>query len=146
MSVLAGLAAWLPAEPARACGGFFCDLVNNQPIPVDQTGENILFAIDEAARTVEAHIQIQYTGDPLKFGWVIPVTAEPDFAVGSELLFTNLLAATVPTYSFTFSSDCSDNDRPALSAAASELSEKTGCAFGHVDCGSAERCHVGCRE
>jgi hypothetical protein len=83
----------LPAEPARACGGFFGDVVDNQPIPVDQTGENILFAIDEAAGTVEAHIQIQYTGDPLKFGWVIPVTAVPELAVGSELLFTNLLAA-----------------------------------------------------
>nr|WP_263429721.1 DUF2330 domain-containing protein [Nannocystis pusilla] len=126
----AGLAVWLPAEPARACGGFFCDVVNNQPIPVDQTGENILFAVDEAAGTVEAHIQIQYTGDPLKFGWVIPVTAVPEFAVGSELLFTNLLAATVPTYSFTFASDCSDNDRPQLGCATLSLSDGGGLASG----------------
>ncbi|WP_434418705.1 DUF2330 domain-containing protein [Nannocystis pusilla] len=116
-----GLASWLPATPARACGGFFCDLVNNQPTPVDQTGENILFAIDEAAGTVEAHIQIQYTGDPLKFGWVIPVTAEPDFAVGSEVLFTNLLAATVPTYSFTVTRDCADDDKPSYGCVMADL-------------------------
>ncbi|WAS99585.1 DUF2330 domain-containing protein [Nannocystis punicea] len=119
--LVAGLAAWLPATQAHACGGFFCDLVNNQPTPVDQTGENILFAIDEAAGTVEAHIQIQYTGDPLKFGWVIPVSAEPDFAVGSELLFTNLLAATVPTYSFTTARDCSDDDDRSLGCVAIAL-------------------------
>jgi hypothetical protein len=31
-------------RPARACGGFFCDS-GPQPMPVDQTGENILFTI-----------------------------------------------------------------------------------------------------
>ncbi|WP_170136113.1 DUF2330 domain-containing protein [Nannocystis exedens] len=121
VGLVAGLALWLSPTPARACGGFFCDLVNNQPTPVDQTGENILFAIDEDAGTVEAHIQIQYTGDPQKFGWVIPVTAEPDFAVGSELLFTNLLAATVPTYSFTVARDCADDDDPSFGCAVVSL-------------------------
>jgi len=108
-AALAGLT--LAPTTARACGGFFCDVVGGVPLPVDQTGENIIFAIDKAANTVEAHIQIQYMGDPQKFGWVIPVTAVPDFAVGSELLFTNLLAATVPSYTFTSVSDCQDNDR-----------------------------------
>ena len=110
LASLPALALLTPAA-ARACGGFFCDVVNNVPVPVDQTGENIVFAIDKAANTVEAHIQIQYTGDPLKFGWVIPVTAVPDFAVGSELFFSNLLASTVPTYTFTSVSDCQDPDR-----------------------------------
>jgi hypothetical protein len=104
--------AWLAPAPARACGGFFCDVVNGVPLPVDQTGENILFAIDRDAGTVEAHIQIQYTGDPQKFAWIIPVTAEPSFAIGSELLFTALLNATAPTYSFTPAQDCEERDRP----------------------------------
>lgn len=102
----------LSPGPAAACGGFFCDNVGGVPQPVDQTGENILFVIDDVAGTVEAHIQIQYMGDPAKFAWVIPVTAVPDFSVGSELLFTNLLAGTVPSYSFTSVQDCQERDRP----------------------------------
>lgn len=62
-------------------------------MPVDQTGENILFVIDQGQ--VEVHIQIQYDPDtnPQQFAWMIPLPEVPDFAVGSELL-----NATVPTY------------------------------------------------
>ena len=115
------LVALLAPSVAHACGGFFCDSVNGVPIPVDQTGENILFAIDKVAGTVEAHIQIQYVGDPQKFGWVIPVTAVPDFAVGSELLFTNLLAGTVPTYTFTSNFDCQESDNGGVGCYAGDL-------------------------
>ena len=115
------LVALTPGE-AAACGGFFCDNVNGVPQPVDQTGENILFVVDKAAGTVEAHIQIQYTGDPAEFAWVIPVTAIPDFSVGSELLFSNLLAGTVPTYSFTNTFDCQERDR-SVGCASVELAD-----------------------
>lgn len=110
LTLAAGLTAFVPAE-ASACGGFFCDNVGGVPQPVDQTGENILFIVDRDAGTVEAHIQIQYTGDPAQFAWVIPVTAIPDFSAGSELLFTNLLAGTAPTYGFTSVLDCQQRDR-----------------------------------
>jgi hypothetical protein len=76
-----------------------------------------VFAIDRQAGTVEAHIQIQYTGDPQKFAWIIPVTAIPDFSIGSEQLFGNLLASTVPTYSFSFASDCEERERPQIGCA-----------------------------
>jgi MYXO-CTERM domain-containing protein len=92
----------VPAE-ASACGGTFCDL-GPLAMPVDQTGENILFVIDGA--TTEAHIQIQY--DPntaAKFAWVVPVLSLPTFEVGSERLFDNVLAATVPTYGFSYQFD-----------------------------------------
>jgi hypothetical protein len=88
---------------AEACGGTFCDL-GPQAMPVDQTGENILFVID--GTTTEAHIQIQY--DPntaLKFAWVVPVLSLPAFEVGSDRMFDNLLAATVPTYGFSYQFD-----------------------------------------
>lgn len=95
-SVLAALA--LPGR-AEACGGTFCDTGPNA-MPVDQTGENILFVIDGAY--VEAHIQIQYDPDTeaSKFAWLIPVMALPEFSVGSQLLFDNLLSGSVPTYGF----------------------------------------------
>ena len=51
---LVATALWSAAPDARACGGTFCD-VGPAAMPVDQTGENILFVIDEGF--VEAHVQ-----------------------------------------------------------------------------------------
>ncbi|MCH9683749.1 MAG: DUF2330 domain-containing protein [Deltaproteobacteria bacterium] len=84
-------------RPTQACGGTFCD-AGPQSMPVDQSGENILFVVD--GNEIEAHIQIQYEGDPENFAWVIPLMAVPDFSIGSEALFQNLLAGTVPAYGF----------------------------------------------
>ncbi len=69
-------------------------------MPVDQTGETILFVIDDGF--VEAHIQIQYDPETeaQQFAWVVPVTALPEFTVGSQQLFANLLNGTVPVYGF----------------------------------------------
>ena len=97
----AAVIAGAPA-PAEACGGTFCDA--GQPMAVDQEGENILFVYEPGA--IEVHIQIQYTGDPAKFGWVIPLQSTPDLlAAGSEALFQNMLNATVPQYGFTTTRD-----------------------------------------
>jgi hypothetical protein len=79
-------------------------------MPVDQTGENILFATDGA--TVEAHIQIQYQGEAPKFAWVLPLPAVPELRVGSQLLFQALLAGTVPSYGFTTSLGCGGQSVP----------------------------------
>ena len=93
---LAAAVAGAPAT-ATACGGTWCDTAPNS-MPVDQSSENILFAFNGAS--VEVHIQIAY--DPMtefeKFSWVIPVQSLPEFSVGSELLFDNVLSGTVPTY------------------------------------------------
>src|SRR4029079_339685 len=69
-------------------------------MPVDQSGENILFVMSEGF--TEAHIQIQYVPQPgvEKFAWVIPLQALPEFDVGSEPLFDNVLASTVPSYGY----------------------------------------------
>jgi hypothetical protein len=97
-----GLALALVPDDAHACGGMFCD-AGPTPMPVDQTGENILFVRD--GDTIEAHIQIQYVGEAAQFGWVIPVQSVPELEVGSEPLFRALLAASVPTYSFSTTAD-----------------------------------------
>ncbi len=106
-----GVAATMLAlrpRPAQACGGMFCD-GGPMPMPVDQTGENILFVWQ--GDTIEAHIQIQYTGEAAKFGWVIPLQSVPSFEVGSQPLFDALLAASVPTYGYsTTADDCSLDD------------------------------------
>ncbi len=108
-SLLAAFAfTLLPSPEAEACGGTFCD-TGPTSMPVDQTGENVLFVIDETH--VEAHIQIQYDpeADADKFAWVIPMQVLPEFAVGSERLFQNLLAGSVPSYGYnTIQEPCGD--------------------------------------
>ncbi|MEZ4448252.1 MAG: DUF2330 domain-containing protein [Nannocystaceae bacterium] len=102
------LALALTPDRADACGGFFCDS-GPQGMPVDQSGENILFAFD--GDSVEVHIQIAYdpNTDASKFSWVIPVSALPEFYVGSEVLFDNVLNGTVPFYGYTTSNElCGD--------------------------------------
>ena len=99
-TLAAGLAAAMTLaapRPADACGGTFCD-GGPQPMPVDQTGENVLFVVN--GQHVEAHIQIQYDPDTDadQFAWVIPLQALPQFSVGSEPLFQNLLTGSVPSY------------------------------------------------
>ncbi len=103
-SALAFAAASLTPSTAAACGGTFCDS-GPTAMPVDQTGENILFHIGD--NSVEAHIQIQY--DPNsgaeQFAWVIPVLSIPQFEVGSQLLFDAILNASVPSYGLSVQSD-----------------------------------------
>jgi MYXO-CTERM domain-containing protein len=102
----------LTSTPAEACGGTFCD---NGPttMPVDQTGENILFHLTDT--TVEAHIQIQYDPDSGAdaFAWVIPVMAIPEFEVGSQFLFDAMLAGSVPSYGLSVQTDSCGNDEAA---------------------------------
>jgi len=103
---LAGACLAVPNR-ADACGGFFCD-GGPQPMPVDQSGEDILFIADGS--TVEVHIRIQYKGDPVKFAWVIPLLSEPTgYGVGSDALFNNIKNASVPSYGITnVADDCFD--------------------------------------
>ncbi|MBV1861423.1 MAG: DUF2330 domain-containing protein [Nannocystaceae bacterium] len=97
-----------PAD-AEACGGTFCD-AGPVAMPVDQSGENILFVIEDG--TVEAHVQIQYQGDPEAFAWVVPVMAVPEIEAGSDALFQNMLSASVPTFQTTsVFEDCGSEGR-----------------------------------
>jgi hypothetical protein len=109
---------------ANACGGTFCD-TGPRAMPVDQTGENIVFVMEPGK--VEAHIQIQYKGEPDKFSWILPVQAPmqsiPEIEVGSEALFNALLQATVPTYSVT-------TQRDSCGPASSTFTGSTGSGFG----------------
>ena len=82
--ILASLAL---APTAQACGGLFCDGPTN---PVDQAGENILFAVDEEAEQITVHVQIQYEGAAEEFAWILPTPALPELQLGTDALFTAL--------------------------------------------------------
>jgi MYXO-CTERM domain-containing protein len=116
LSVVAALGA---ARPAQACGGFFCNRQPpGEPLPVAQTGENVLFAMDprpDGQSQLEAHIQIFYTGPADRFSWVVPVDGVPTVDVGSNRIFTALQALTAPSFGVDLVEEglCKDlNNRP----------------------------------
>jgi hypothetical protein len=94
---------------ASACGGLFCGGPPPNPfapLPVAQNGENVVFSITKdpagGAPTLQAHIQILYTGDAAKFSWVVPVDAEPALTTGTDRLFTQLASVTQPRFQATY--------------------------------------------
>jgi hypothetical protein len=121
-----GLVLLTPTS-AEACGGLFCD-GGPTPMPVDQTGENVLFI--PGRDSIEVQIQIQYMGDADKFAWVIPVLSIPtEFNIGSELLFDNIMSASVPTYGITRQpDDCSTANNDQGFDPAGESASGTGAA------------------
>src|SRR6187549_2869204 len=110
-TVLSGMAGFMllgMRGEAQACGGLFCNArpVNPlTPLPVAQNGENVVFSITKdpagGAPTLQAHIQILYTGDAAKFSWVVPVDAAPTLSTGSDRLFTALANVTQPRFQAT---------------------------------------------
>jgi MYXO-CTERM domain-containing protein len=113
IAVVAAAVSSFTPKSARACGGTFCDNSGPRAMPVDQTGENIIFVMEPGQ--VEAHIQIQYRGEAPRFSWIVPVQALPDIQVGSEALFDRVLAATVPTFGFQMQFDTCDNANGGVS-------------------------------
>ncbi len=89
-------------------------------MPVDQTGENVVFVMADG--WVEAHIQIQYSGDPERFAWVIPVPKTPELSVGSQPMFVNLLNATVPSFTLNTQFDFCDSEGNSSSSAGCGMS------------------------
>ena len=94
------IAAGLLLTPkyADACGGTFCDSAVPNPMPVDQTGENVIFVMGGDKAEVHIQISIDPNTNAQKFAWMIPLASVPDFAVGSQPFFNQVLSGTVPTY------------------------------------------------
>lgn len=77
----------LSAAPVWACGGFFCSRT-----PIDQTGENILFAQD--GDEIEAHVNILYQGAAEDFAWIVPTPSNPEVGISHASVFSTLQALT----------------------------------------------------
>lgn len=93
VGLLVALLVTLDAAPARACGGLFCSSQN--PTPVDQNAERILFEIDDDG-SVTATVEIKYSGDPSNFSWIIPVPETPVVEVADANALAILDNATTP--------------------------------------------------
>src|SRR6185503_19605287 len=79
------------AEPAAACGGCFVQASADSFV----TGHRMVFAVSED-RTV-LWDQIQYTGAPDEFGWVLPVKRGAYIEASTDAWFEALDAATRTT-------------------------------------------------
>lgn len=97
------LTPMLLARPAAACGCFAATQVAS---PVVQAGEKILFAQQNGMIVMQ--VQVQYSGSPSDFGWLLPLPAVsmtsagmPGIDVGSQEVFDVLSQLTQPTYSLT---------------------------------------------
>jgi MYXO-CTERM domain-containing protein len=95
--LLLATATLLAPTRADACGGTFCDGGAQLPMPVDQTGEDILFIRD--AGELEIHVRIEYDGEAERFAWLLPLPALPEVSIGSDPLFFALGNATIPVWS-----------------------------------------------
>jgi MYXO-CTERM domain-containing protein len=96
---LAGVA--MTPSTAEACGGTFCDGGVPGPMPVDQSGENVIFVIGDTESEVHIQITIDPNTNAENFGWLVPLMAVPEFSVGSQPLFDQIRAASVPQYDIT---------------------------------------------
>jgi len=81
------------APQAHACGGFFCTNV-----PVDQAAERIIFAVNDGDGTIDAYVQINYTGAPDSFAWVVPVPNPPKLDIANMPMLRELDRLTQPVY------------------------------------------------
>src|ERR1051325_5141137 len=81
------------APQAHACGGFFCTNV-----PVDQAAERIIFAVNDGDGTIDAYVQINYTGAPDAFAWVVPVPNPPKLDVANMPMIRELDRLSQPVY------------------------------------------------
>ena len=81
---VAAVTAVAAERDARACGGCFVP-----PGPSTQvTAHRMAFAI--SPRRTILWDQIQYTGSPSEFGWVLPIRGKVDVGVSSDTLFQRL--------------------------------------------------------
>ncbi|MBI2377801.1 MAG: DUF2330 domain-containing protein [Deltaproteobacteria bacterium] len=95
MSLLVSADAW-------ACGGLFCDGAQ----PVVQSGESVIFGVDEVAGEVDAIINIRYQGPPSEFAWILPLTSVPIHqAVSEGSVFATLDQVSAPRFQLTFERD-----------------------------------------
>jgi MYXO-CTERM domain-containing protein len=131
LAVATTLAA-VGARPANACGGLFCGGPPPDPfspLPVAQSGENIVFAVDKDAATgqstVTAYIQIMYQGTASDFSWVLPLDAapigDPPIGIGTDRMFTQVAAVTRPSYAVNFVTvgSCKPDPHPVYDAGTS---------------------------
>jgi hypothetical protein len=89
--VFSALAAIVPTEDARACGGCFIQQQESTVV----TGHRMVLSVSPAQSVLWD--QIKYTGDPTEFAWVLPVRGGAFIETSTDAWFETLDAATTTT-------------------------------------------------
>jgi hypothetical protein len=114
-AALALAAALTPTNDARACGGCF-------PPVIQQGGSTVVtghrMALSVSTTQTVLWDQIEYTGDPEEFGWVLPVKPGAVLELSTDAWFETLDAATVATV-----------QSPVISCPAPPGTVRGGCGF-----------------
>ena len=131
LAVLSMAGVAMTPNAAEACGGTFCDGGVPGPMPVDQSGENVIFVIGDTMSEVHIQITIDPNTNAENFGWLVPLMAVPEFSVGSQPLFDQIRAASVPQYDITTTFEtCGGGGEGGLSGSASDSADPTAPATG----------------
>jgi MYXO-CTERM domain-containing protein len=80
------------AGDSRACGGCFHPPSQNATVVTDH---RMVFAVSPTQTTL--YDQIEYSGSPSDFGWVLPIHGKVTLGVSSDLLFSTLNQVTQTT-------------------------------------------------
>ncbi len=91
---LGGLSIAATARPAHACGGCFQPPAETQNGDVI-TDEKMIFVIAQQSTTL--FDEIEYSGSPSQFGWVLPIKGPVTVGLSSDALFQSLENATATT-------------------------------------------------
>jgi hypothetical protein len=139
-SIAASVGTAFAPAPASACGGLFCSTA-----PVVQSGEEIVYALEDDA-SLTMSVRLFYAGSDPDIAWVLPLPAVPEVSVGSTALFTQLRAATAPTFYQTRTTEGACRPEPACVTASGAPTYAGGCGYssggsggwmgGYVDAGA----------
>lgn len=86
-------AAVMQTNDAAACGG--CAVPMGEPTQV--TGHRMLFSVSKTSTTLWD--QIEYSGDPSSFAWILPIKGQVEIGLSSDVLFAQLSTLTATTIS-----------------------------------------------
>jgi len=85
MAMMAGAVTWVVApRVADACGGCFVPPAENTQV----TGHRMILSVSPEQTTL--YDQIEYSGNPEQFAWVLPTRGIVDVGVSSDLVFNQL--------------------------------------------------------
>jgi hypothetical protein len=90
------------AKPAHACGGCFQPPSQSGDVITD---EKMIFRVSPQSTTL--YDEIEYSGNPASFGWVLPIRGQVTVGLSSDLLFQSLESATATTIQAPYIPPCS---------------------------------------
>src|SRR5579883_2749191 len=94
VAALAAVAVTVPARPARACGGCFHPPPPPKQVATVITGHRMAFSISPQQSVLWD--QIEYSGSPQDFAWVLPVHAGAQIQLSHDEFFAALDAMSTP--------------------------------------------------